>query len=857
MELRDSPAVVSVLTREFLDDIAATTLAETSIWATNAMPLANNVEAVSGEYQVRFRGMGAGFPTRNYFKWYVDSDDYNTERFEFARGPNGVLFGDGNVSGIATTWTKRASVDQARHVLAARTDSYGGYRVTFDVNQPLVSQKFALRVNGLVDRTKGWRDYASSDRNGLYLTGLFRITRTMNFRFDGEYGDIERYIFTQNFTDYASYWNGTTTTNSSTGTLINLPPAPQPGFTHGLQRLGPTFGGSYFLWVPSMSGLNVTNWGNMVQTNGTGAPLLEGQRTDIAAEVSGRFPVLPYREFNIQPLNSIVHNKYHTFSAFLDKSFGHWLFLEAAFNRSDRKSDAWDNSALWQEYHIDVNRVLPNGQPNPKFGVPYTDQTRGFQYGQNLVDEGRFLATALFENRRIRQRITAIAGVLEESSYQINTRPRLVNKTTGVNSKLWERYYWDEPVSVAGAMPELTDANLDLRWMPTLIQRNERYVKSAQLLGITQFLRERLTVIYGMRYDDYENRIASATTPFPTPEPVGRNISYAAPTSLSAGAVWYFLEGIGAFANYSESFNAPRTGPNLLNGSAPDIMRNEGVDVGFRFELFNKKIVGSVSYYSNEQQNSPNDGYTNSFVTELNRLWVNSGHVDPFIRYRDTRDFKGTGYELDMTANPSKNLRIIFNLALPETEAVNLRPGLKQYFAENLPVWQAAIDKLSSSDDDQTKKAQMLTDVERIRDAIKSAAKGAVLPQTIKYSANVYGTYSFTSDALRSLEVGFGSNIRGKNNIGAPDVNRPFDYAYAKAYQTYSAHMSYRVKIGDKRPLRLQVNISNLFDNDDAIVYGTQAYRLYGQSANPRLTAEGAYYYMDPRKITFSASYLF
>ncbi|OAM91235.1 TonB-dependent receptor [Termitidicoccus mucosus] len=856
MDLRDSPAVVSVLTREFLDDIAATTLAEASQWATNAMPMDGNAEAVQGEYQVRFRGMGAGFPTRNYFVWYVDSDDYNTERFEFARGPNGVLFGDGNVSGIATTWTKRANLYKPRHVASLRMDSYGGWRMAFDANQPLVSRKFALRVNGLLNRAEGWRDFAESDRDGLHLAGTWRVLPSMNFRFEGEYGDMERYIYKQNFKDYASYWNGYTTTNGNDANT-NIIDRPPPGQEHGLQRLSSMSNGSYFLWVPSMAGLNVTNWGNLCQTNGTGAPLMAEQRTDIASEISDRVPMLPYREFNIQPLDSIVHNRYYTFSGYLDKHFGDWLFMELSFNHSERNNDAWDNSALWEEYHIDINRKLPNGDPNPKFGAPYTDQTRGTQDGKNLVDEVRFMATSLFESRRIRQRVTAIVGGREETSYEIHSRPRLINKTNGANYKLWERYYWDEPAVAAGEIPEITNPNLDLVWQRVNVAYNDRWVKSAQILGTTQFLRERVTLLYGIRYDDYENRTAAAAA-VPVVEPTGRDVQKVSPVSRSLGAVWYFLENVGVFGNYSESFNAPRNGPNLLDGSYPDIVRNEGMDLGLRFEFFNKKITGSASYYDNTQNKNPNDSYTNAYNTQLQYLWQHSGRPDQeTILYRDTRDYKGTGYEIDITANPTKNLRVMFNLALPETEAVNLRPGLRKYFYESLPTWQSAIGNLTDTPEDISVKNQMLTYIESIENALKAAAKGTVLPHTIKYSANIYGTYSFTSGPLRSLEIGFGANIRGKRNIGVADPDHPFDYSYAKAYQTYSAHASYRLRFGNKRPLRLQVNVSNLFDNDDKIVYGVFAYRMYGLAANPRLTASGDYNYLDPRKITFSAVYQF
>ena len=63
-----------------------------------------------GDFQYNFRGVGdaGNYPTRNYFLYYGNSDAYNAERFEFSRGPNSVLFGDGQIGGLATTMTKQA-----------------------------------------------------------------------------------------------------------------------------------------------------------------------------------------------------------------------------------------------------------------------------------------------------------------------------------------------------------------------------------------------------------------------------------------------------------------------------------------------------------------------------------------------------------------------------------------------------------------------------------------------------------------------------------------------------------------------------------------------------------------------------
>jgi outer membrane receptor protein involved in Fe transport len=139
--LKETPSAISILTSEFLDDIGATNFASAAEWAPNSIPVGDT--ATFGEQNTNIRGVGNSFPSRNYFRWYVSSDSYNTERLEFARGPNSILFGDGNPGGVNTTWTKQA-LFVPRRSLQLRTDTYGGYRASMDYNVP-AGDKLAVR----------------------------------------------------------------------------------------------------------------------------------------------------------------------------------------------------------------------------------------------------------------------------------------------------------------------------------------------------------------------------------------------------------------------------------------------------------------------------------------------------------------------------------------------------------------------------------------------------------------------------------------------------------------------------------------------------------------------------------------
>ena len=53
------------------------------------------------------------------------------------------------------------------------------------------------------------------------------------------------------------------------------------------------------------------------------------------------------------------------------------------------------------DYRIDVNRLLPNGQPNPNVGKAFADVAQSKQYQENLQNDIRFLTTFKFDRQKI------------------------------------------------------------------------------------------------------------------------------------------------------------------------------------------------------------------------------------------------------------------------------------------------------------------------------------------------------------------------------------------------------------------------------------------------------------------------
>ncbi|MBI2497888.1 MAG: hypothetical protein HYV75_08265, partial [Opitutae bacterium] len=94
--IANTPAALSVLTREFLDDIGAVDANRAIEYALNAgndttNATGNNI--VWNPFSYSVRGIAGTTNSRNYFRSSFLGASYNVDYLELSRGPNSVLFG--------------------------------------------------------------------------------------------------------------------------------------------------------------------------------------------------------------------------------------------------------------------------------------------------------------------------------------------------------------------------------------------------------------------------------------------------------------------------------------------------------------------------------------------------------------------------------------------------------------------------------------------------------------------------------------------------------------------------------------------------------------------------------------------
>ena len=162
-DLKDVGASISVVTQEFLNDIGATNSASlleytpdaqtAGIMGTFTGKAGGQTVDESGNLQApasaqRIRGLAAADNARNYYVTDIPWDSYNIDRVDILRGPNSILFGLGSPAGIVNNGTKSAEFNNLGQA-QVRLDNWGSARASLDVNQQLIDNVLAIRVDGM------------------------------------------------------------------------------------------------------------------------------------------------------------------------------------------------------------------------------------------------------------------------------------------------------------------------------------------------------------------------------------------------------------------------------------------------------------------------------------------------------------------------------------------------------------------------------------------------------------------------------------------------------------------------------------------------------------------------------------
>ena len=111
-------------------------------------------------------------------------DVYNLARVEALKGPNAMIFGRGGAGGVVNRVGKVAEFGASREI-TVQGGMFGHRRITAGINHP-VSDKVALRFDGMFEDSNSFRDYTSLERGGVTPTAtiLAGANTTITLRYE-------------------------------------------------------------------------------------------------------------------------------------------------------------------------------------------------------------------------------------------------------------------------------------------------------------------------------------------------------------------------------------------------------------------------------------------------------------------------------------------------------------------------------------------------------------------------------------------------------------------------------------------------------------------------------------------------
>ncbi len=188
--LIDVPQTVTVLSREQLDDQGVESL-------NDALRYVPGVVLGQGEGhrdQITLRGQST---TADFFLDGLRDDAqyyrslYNIDRVEVLKGANALIFGRGGGGGVINRVSKAPEFNKTRTDFAAGLDSFGGWSLAADLDQPL-GESLAARFNATYEDFANHRDGYDGHFVGVAPTLGWRLGEATRMVLGYEYADDQR-----------------------------------------------------------------------------------------------------------------------------------------------------------------------------------------------------------------------------------------------------------------------------------------------------------------------------------------------------------------------------------------------------------------------------------------------------------------------------------------------------------------------------------------------------------------------------------------------------------------------------------------------------------------------------------------
>lgn len=831
--VKDVASAMTIVTADLMKDLGALNyndvlnfIPSTSTYTNNADDANSNGPRTGTPFIVR--GYRSSSISTNFFTSFTKPDVYNSSRLTFTRGPNSILFSIGNPGGAIDASTNKADLHRASHAVDFRIDSFDGFRTSLDSNLVVVPQKLALRLDLLHDDRGSNFAPAKDRRDSVFGTLTAQLTKNTTLFANLESTHLRQQIPRPYETfDWVNTW-------IDAGRPI-IPVAQRNSAVNGVEFLASN---GYPAYVP---GSGAMDWSRM----GRGArPLVRGARQTVFSFGSGSpnrpVPLTRYIAGDSDRVDFDDEN----YSVILQHRFAPGLNLELGASHDHNYRENLDGNGAGFAVEIDPNAQLPNGQPNPNVGQPYTDQAPKLERGQS--DNNQLRATLSYEKdfshlkilQRGLGRFTLAALYNSEAAHgygetytEVNVTPLAISTTDLSDSRnnIRRRAYLGAgtPGYFVSNYAPINENGIRSSWEQTRQPRNDfTRVTSLSIAGQANLLDNLLAVTVGLRRDESQitqtNYVkdahglfamgATGGTPLPRVDGVGRPYLFGFVLNAHRNVSLYFNKAI----NYQAVSQGART---FSNEILPPV-RGRGMDTGIKLSLLQDRLTGSFGYFETSQQNIKDTAVTRGRKASwINQIWDaidGSKRVDPAAG--DVKDQRTQGLEFQVVANVTKNFRLMANASRNVSVLQDQGSYTFRYLAQQYSPWTAQATRAVVSTDGKTV-GDLVTLIKQ-EESDDRRIIGIRQVRLHEWQANIVGRYQFERDSfLKGFGVGSAFRWRNAPVIGFArlgtllDPTRPFRSTPSTNLDSFVDYTRSFTTMGRKIRWSAQLRVQNLLDD--------------------------------------------
>lgn len=645
--LNDTPGVLDVLTKDFLEDIGAMNLEQALAFSANfevdngdfdSQGVINTVFAgPAATASFRTRGL-VGTLARNYLETDFRPSFYTIERIDNASGPNSVLFGLGSAGGVANISTKTAKLNRNAYGLDFFTDGFRSKQVSLDLNQVLRAKRLALRINAISSRLNRYRANFSDNTDGVQLASTWRFSDRTEVSVEFERAHITGSVaYPVPHIDQASRW-----------LALGSPVATLPVGWESLTAAARTAVAAPLALAANaatVAPVLVDNPGHSYILNS--ATAISGTTTAGGLNRPLIIPALFNPRGNINGPGGRKEVDRQILAVSINQKLRENLHLNLAAAREYGSAETWQayaNGAAGGATILgDANATIPNAAQIATLGATRLNTNASGQvinpFAGQFYTQSRWVRRLQSNERAIVQATGALQvnlgrwlgdhRVVGTASYS----ERVIASESQRDSWLGAPFSTDPVNTANGVMRRRYASPLDAdnfhvpdyRDFPTLTWNHptlgpltngwvtetpaRREARQIAYLGAIQshFFNRRLVTTVGHRVDEATDYVFQTRRVFPAGfersggivalDPANiRKTSTRGPTR-TLGAVFHLTGWMSVYANRSSNFGSPRgtvVGPDAVVGPTTE---GKGIDTGLKFTLLDNKVYLDAGYF--------------------------------------------------------------------------------------------------------------------------------------------------------------------------------------------------------------------------------------------------------------------